>query len=90
MDLWSGVSTTNAPAARYNQTAVWTGSVMVVWGGFGTAPLNTGGRYDPAMNTWSATSTTSAPSARYFHTAAWTGAVMLVWGGQDASGEVGT
>ena len=32
-DSWTATSTTNAPAARYSHTAVWTGSEMIVWGG---------------------------------------------------------
>ena len=32
-DSWTATSTTNAPAARYGHTAVWTGSEMIVWGG---------------------------------------------------------
>ena len=39
-------STTNAPTGRSNHTIVWTGSEMIVWGGFGgTFQANTGGRY---------------------------------------------
>ena len=30
---WTAVTTTGAPAARRNHTAVWTGSEMIVWGG---------------------------------------------------------
>src|ERR1019366_4645529 len=30
---WTAVTTTGAPAARYQHTAVWTGSEMIVWGG---------------------------------------------------------
>src|SRR6266478_1934146 len=33
-DTWTATSTTSAPAARENHTAVWTGSEMIVWGGF--------------------------------------------------------
>ena len=33
-DSWTATSTTNAPAARAHHTAVWTGSEMIVWGGF--------------------------------------------------------
>src|SRR5437773_6191677 len=32
-DTWTPTSTTNAPAGRYEHTAVWTGSEMIVWGG---------------------------------------------------------
>ena len=32
-DSWIATSTANAPSARVLQTAVWTGSEMIVWGG---------------------------------------------------------
>ncbi len=41
-------STANAPFAREDHTAVWTGSEMIVWGGYNNAAqifLNTGGIY---------------------------------------------
>ena len=81
-DTWTATSTTNAPAARYAHTAVWTGSEMIVWGGGdGTNFLNTGGRYDPATDSWTATSTANAPEARALHTGVWTGSEMIIWGG---------
>src|SRR6266480_1203001 len=84
-DTWTPTSTTNAPAGRYRYTAVWTGSEMIVWGGFNGSYLNTGGRYNPGTDSWTATSTTSAPAARYSHTAVWTGSQMIVWGGYNGS-----
>jgi N-acetylneuraminic acid mutarotase len=86
-DTWTATSTTNAPTARIQHTAVWTGSEMIVWGG-GDFP--TGGRYDPITDTWTATSTINAPSARRRHTAIWTGTEMIVWGGDDFSGYLDT
>ena len=82
-NTWTATSTTNAAAARGSHTAVWTGSKMIVWGGWdGINPdVNTGGIYDPATNTWTATSTTNAPSGREDHRAVWTGSKMTVWGG---------
>src|ERR1700757_3434423 len=83
-DSWTATTTTNAPDARYNHTAVWTGSEMIVWGGTnGVSFLNTGGKYDPSTDSWTATSTTNAPDSRDFHTAVWTGSEMIVWGGYD-------
>ena len=79
VDNWAATSTINAPTGRYEHTAVWTGSEMIVWGGEFPA-LNTGGRYNPSTDSWTATSTTNAPSARYDHTAVWTGSEMIVWG----------
>jgi N-acetylneuraminic acid mutarotase len=80
---WIATSTTDAPAGRKNHTAVWTGSEMIVWGGWNVTntPFNTGGRYNPSTDSWTPTSTTNAPSARNNHTAVWTGTEMIVWGG---------
>jgi uncharacterized delta-60 repeat protein len=81
-DTWTATSTINAPSARMDHTAIWTGSEMIVWGGFGGGTaLNTGGRYNPTTGSWTATSTLNAPSARALHTAVWTGSEMIVWGG---------
>ena len=80
-DTWTATSITNAPAARVDHTAVWTGSEMIVWGGYCRNYLNTGGRYNPSTDNWTATSTINAPAARAEHTAVWTGSEMIVWGG---------
>jgi N-acetylneuraminic acid mutarotase len=82
-DTWTPTSLTNAPSARNSHTAVWTGSEMIIWGGWNGPALNTGGRYDPTTDSWTATSTASAPAARLTHTAVWTGSEMIVWGGFD-------
>jgi hypothetical protein len=45
-DSWTATNTNNAPEARFNHTAVWTGSEMIVFAGVGpSGELNTGGRY---------------------------------------------
>jgi hypothetical protein len=82
-DSWTATSITKAPAGRNSQTAVWTGSEMIVWGGYGGSYFNTGGRYNPSTDSWSAISTINAPTARGGHTAVWTGNEMIVWGGDD-------
>jgi N-acetylneuraminic acid mutarotase len=86
-DTWMPMSMTNAPEARDDFTAVWTGSEMIVWGGYvGTdwsTATNTGGRYDPVTDVWTPTSTVGAPPARAFHEAIWTGSEMIVWGGSE-------
>jgi len=84
---WTSTSTVNAPAARDQHTAVWTGSEMIVWGGDNGGPLlNTGGRYNPSTDSWIATSTTNAPAGRFHHTVVWTGTEMTTWGGEGDSG----
>jgi hypothetical protein len=82
-----GTSTTNAPTVRESHTAVWTGSRMVVVGGYdGTNYLDTGGRYDPVLNSWTATMPLGVSHARALHTAVWTGSRMIVWGGVQGTG----
>ena len=83
-DTWTSTSTTNVPAGRSDHTAVWTGTQMIVWGGYNEGSdtyFNTGGKYNPSTNSWTATSTVNAPGPRSNHTAVWTGSEMIVWGG---------
>jgi N-acetylneuraminic acid mutarotase len=86
-DTWTATSVINAPLARIEHTAVWTGSEMMVWGGIDDSLnyLNSGGRYNPAIDSWTATNTTNAPAPRIAHTAVWTGSEMIVWGGHDGT-----
>jgi len=83
-DAWSPTSTFGAPLGRSSHTAVWTGSEMVVWGGYAGYPtdfVNSGGRYDPVTDTWSATSVDGAPAAGPGLVSVWTGNVMVIWAG---------
>ncbi len=91
-DTWiDGGLADEAPHAGDGQSVVWTGSVMVVWGGLYVTDfetyLNTGSRYDPATDTWASTSTRNAPCGRYGQAAVWTGSEMIVWGGEIACGD---
>jgi hypothetical protein len=77
----------NAPASRAQHSAIWTGSEMIVWGGYdGNNRLNTGARYNPVTNTWAPVSVTNAPSARLKPHSMWSGSEMIVWGGANSSG----
>lgn len=84
---WYNQSLDDIPDPRYGHTAVWTGTEMIVWGGYSNAPLYyTGGRYNPATETWAPLAVEGCPSARMNHTAIWTGTVMVVWGGSSSIG----
>jgi N-acetylneuraminic acid mutarotase len=94
-NTWEPVSTRNAPVARFDHTAVWTGKEMLVWGGYtdsharyagghADAHLMGGGRYDPVTDSWRPITTRGAPSRRCWHVAVWTGEEMIIWGGGDA------
>jgi N-acetylneuraminic acid mutarotase len=85
-DTWIAMSTLGAPEPRESHTAVWTGSKMIVWGGWGNTYLNSGGVYDPATDTWQTVSITDVPPARTGHTAVWSGNEMIVWGGSGSGG----
>ena len=89
-DTWTPTSLTGSPTARVEHTAVWTGSEMIVWGGYDGTFSNTGGRYNPSTDSWTATSTTSAPAGRYYHRAVWTGNQMIVWGGYSGTSYLNT
>src|SRR5439155_26130295 len=89
-NTWTNISGINAPTARNGHTAIWTGSEMIVWGGYFNDStshyLNTGGRYNPATDSWAPTSTSNAPTGRNGHSAVWTGSEMIVWGSGSNTG----
>jgi N-acetylneuraminic acid mutarotase len=75
---------TGAPTAAFQQ-AVWTGSRMLVWGGYENGGVVTSGAaFDPGANAWTPIATTDQPAPRYNHTAVWTGSEMIVWGGRGS------
>ncbi len=50
-ESWIATSTSSAPSHRIYHSALWTGTKMIIWGGFfGGKSLNTGGIYDPLTN----------------------------------------
>jgi N-acetylneuraminic acid mutarotase len=83
-DTWDRGALADVPEARTGHSVVWTGSLMIVWGGAAPYEMNSGGRYDPAIDAWSPTTTVNAPIPRVKHSAVWTGGEMIVWGGQVA------
>jgi hypothetical protein len=88
--VWVAVADVEAPSSRYDHTALWTGSEMLVWGGSGAgANLGDGGRYSPATDAWSPMSMIGAPAPRSHHVAVWTGMEMVIWGGRGNTGVLG-
>lgn len=90
--MWTSLPAVGALSPRYGQVAVWTGTVMLVWVGYGCLDgdtancgegqaLGDGAAYDPAEGTWRPISPAGAPSPRADPSAVWTGREMLVWGG---------
>src|SRR5262249_29614030 len=83
-DIWSPVSTENAPAPRAGNVALGARHEMLVWGGINDdfTFRNDGGRYDPITDRWTSISLVNAPSSRSGAVAVWTGERMVIWGGR--------
>jgi len=68
-------------AGRRFHTAVWTGSEMIVYGGYGAITwLYDAASYNPMSDTWTSASS-PAILGRYDHCAVWSGTEMIVWAG---------
>jgi hypothetical protein len=78
-------SNAGAPSLREAHSAVWTGSRVLLWGGWnGGTYFDDGATFDPSSSlagVWDAMSTAGAPTPRRDHRAVWTGHQMVVWGG---------
>jgi N-acetylneuraminic acid mutarotase len=72
-------------APRSLETAIWTGSEAVIWGGVNPArlpELNDGAAYNPRTNRWRILA--PAPIAgRSAQRGVWTGHELVIWGGQS-------
>jgi hypothetical protein len=84
-NTWRTMATAGA-RARARHTAVWTGRVMLVWGGRPNDSDSAGEAYNPVTDTWTSLASEGAPAARMSgHSAVWTGTEMIVWGGLSAT-----
>jgi N-acetylneuraminic acid mutarotase len=90
---WLPMATTTLIDGRIYVPTVWTGTEVLIWGGYGTytSPSyarKNGAAYNVGADSWRAISTaipTALSSGRYQHSAVWTGSKMIVWGGYDYS-----
>lgn len=81
INSWSAINS-NGPNARGGHAGIWTGSEMIIWGGYDDQQiLASGARYNPITDTWTETTQMDSPLPRYGHSAIWTGSSMIVWGG---------
>jgi hypothetical protein len=79
---------TGAPSARIMATALWTGRLVIVYGGTdagGNNVFRDGASYDQQMNSWSPLPRNSPTSPRSAPFAFWDGARATFWGGLNAS-----
>lgn len=88
-DTWRSLAA--APtglAERERHAAVWTGTSMIVWGGFGTGSTEyyDGAVYDPAGDSWTGITDTGAPTVQPSQsTVLWTGSKLFVWGADTSA-----
>ena len=94
LDSWTPTTAVGAPYARAIPVAVWTGTKMIVSGGYttnlgpGWNPTGSGGAYDPLLDTWSPVAySVGAQGAR--SEAIWTGEKMILFGGGGPCGQDG-
>ena len=82
-DNWRPMATMDAPSPRTDYPLVWTGTELIIWGGyhFPFGFLNSGSRYNPQTDRWTPIANQNLPSPRSRHLAAWTGTEMIVWAG---------
>ncbi len=81
---WTALSSAGKPTARAASAAVWTGDMVIFWGGSepSSPTLGTGAMFSPTTATWRPVTTLGAcPLARSSPTSIWTGTRMLIWGG---------
>ena len=98
-DQWAGGSLINAPTnlGAEKMACAWTGTHFLIIGGAAmnhvvadryvgtpTTVYNTGGMYDPTLDTWKRISVTGF-TGRYGHTAIWTGTKLIVFGGSSGN-----
>src|SRR5260221_769937 len=81
---WSAIASSGAPSRRYFHSAIWTGSRMIVWGGF-DGPTSTylggGASSDADGNAGSPSASINHPEDRFRQQAIWTGSQTAGRGG---------
>lgn len=77
---WSPIPSTRLLGARSRAVALWTGQVVIVWGGSDSpTTFDDGARFNPVTNTWTSLPPTSILRYPYAAAAVWTGRELLVW-----------
>jgi hypothetical protein len=89
-DSWASMTSSGAPSARTGVPPVWTGTEMIVWGGYSWSNSEVwpgdGARYNPLLNIWTSMPSRGAPLARFDNMAIWTGAELVIYGGWTSPG----
>ncbi len=79
---WTALPAFPGPA-RYEHSATWTGSRLIIFGGYDSLgePLSDAYVYDPLTGVWEDITRNPAPEPRACHEGLWTGARVVYMGG---------
>ncbi|MEZ4741666.1 MAG: kelch repeat-containing protein [Bdellovibrionota bacterium] len=81
---WLSITSVDAPQARMQHSSLWTGELMIVYGGVADSSyeknFNDGYTFCPQTFVWQKISSKNSPY-RHHHIALWTGDSMIIWGG---------
>jgi N-acetylneuraminic acid mutarotase len=87
---WDNGILDDVPEPRCEHTAIWTGTEMIIWGGWiGCYQhyFKKGYRYNPSTDTWCLLPAgVNSHHECHGHAAVWTGTEMIVWGGEYFDG----
>ena len=85
-DQWSSINLDNSAGQRARFSACWTGTEIIVFGGYGNGGWqNTGARYNPATDTWRSMAPNPQRSGFGDQCFAWTGTEMIIAGGHNTA-----
>jgi hypothetical protein len=88
-DAWEDLPSPGAPAARARHVAAWSGTELILWGGYDGTDFLSSGSVLSDVTGWTPMGG-SPPSARQYATGVWVGDPvkrMVVWGGDGPGGK---
>jgi hypothetical protein len=90
-DSWKRYETPNNPPGRKDPCLAWSGSELLVWGGWRLSDdielryFNELYRFDMGAGRWTQSVAPGAPIGRAANAATWTGEEWVIWGGYSGS-----
>jgi hypothetical protein len=94
-NVWRTLPASPLEAGRFGHSAVWTGTEMIIFGGYTTVSVEGSigsesgetAAYDPVTNSWRSL---ESGTPVWNHAAVWTGKEMFVWGGDGLDAFLGS
>jgi N-acetylneuraminic acid mutarotase len=81
--IWTKMKQAGAPSARRAALGIWTGTRVLIWGGYDRAgnPEDHAYLYDPAADAWTPVPPGNEPDPTLYPASAWSGTQLYVFGG---------